>query len=358
MHYTLLKYWVKLSLKLFYYNYQIVGVENIPKKGGVIFAANHQNAPMDAFNIICNSGREPYFATRGDLFSKEWMKKILLSLKMYPVFRLPDGREKMALNNDAFNFFSQKLIEEKSVGIFPEGAAAYKHQLLPLKKGIARLAFKALENNPDKPIYIIPTGLQYERIHDYQADLLIQYGKAILVNDYYDLYLENKARAFRKIVQDLNLKISELIIDIQEEGEVYEEINTLRKNHYNNNQGDLISKFKTGKKIIKNPNDFPLIINKEQKMNLFHLLFFPLLILGFLFHYPIRKHIDNQANKKTKDSQFLATNKFIKGLFFFPFYYAILALIIIIISHKLSLLFIPCIAIGGRWAYRMIHGVL
>lgn len=351
MHYTLLKYWVKLALRLFYFRHQVIGKENIPKTGGVIFAGNHQNAVMDAFNIICNCGREPYFATRSDLFKKEWIKKVLLSLKMYPVYRLHDGRENMKQNEKAFEFFSNKLNEGKSVGIFPEGAASYKYQLLPFKKGMARLALKSLEKNPDNPIYIIPSGLQYTRKHDYQADLLIQFGKAIRVNDYYELYQEKSAKAIRQLTLDIHLKLKELIVHIEDGNYEIENQNRIKIEFQT--KGDLLAKFNAGKQI-----EFLNKIERNYWMSILkYWISYPILIIGFFLHYPFRKIFDYRTHQNIKDSQFFATSKYIHGMFFFPIYYLGLTILIWFLLGKYFLLLLLFIPIGGRWVYRSLKKV-
>ena len=42
---------VSLAMRFFYKKYEISGIENIPKDGGVLFAVNHQNAFMDPIVI-------------------------------------------------------------------------------------------------------------------------------------------------------------------------------------------------------------------------------------------------------------------------------------------------------------------
>ncbi len=358
MIYKFLKYWVKGGLRLFYYRHQVVGTENIPDDGGLIFAANHQNAPMDAFNIICNSEHEPYFATRGSAFKNKNITKILHYLKLYPVYRPMDGWRQMSLNNDAFDFFGKKLLNNKSVGIFPEGAPAYNYRLLPLKKGMARLAFQALEKNPSHIIYIIPTGFHYERKHDYMGDMLIQFSKPIQVNNYYSDFLENKNKAIRNLTLKIESEISNIIIDIQDK-EKYEEINNARKIIYNNSKNNLIHRFKEGKNHINNfeQNDFTNIHKKNQENTLMKILGFPFLIFGLITHYPIRRLIDNNTLKKTKDSQFLATGKFLKGLFIFSFYYLSLIFIILIFLHPVYIFILPLIPVSGRYAYRKMNDI-
>ncbi len=338
-------------MRLFHYRHQVIGKEHIPENEAVIFAANHQNAPMDAFNIICNCGKNPYFATRGDLFKKPILKKILLSLKMYPVFRLRDGRENMKQNEDAFDFFSSQLLKNNAVGIFPEGAASYQHQLLPLKKGMARLAFQTLEKNPDKKIFIIPTGLQYHRKYYYQSDILIQFGKPIPVHDYKKKYLEHKAKAIRKLTQDTALAMQKLIIHIPDKN--YDEINQKRIINYENSDKELIARFKEGLKIVEEPLNYSS--HKKNKKNKFWKI--PLSIFGLIFHYPIRNYFEKKTQEKIKDNQFFATSNFIRGYLFFPFYYFILGCLITYFFSPIYLLCLLFLSFSGRWAYHWMKSV-
>lgn len=350
MHYTLLKYWVRWALRLFYFRHQVVGLENVPKEGGAIFIGNHQNAVMDAFNIICNSGREPYFATRADLFNKDWIRKLLLAFKMYPVYRLRDGRANMKQNEDAFDFFSQRLAEGNTVGIFPEGEASYKYQLLPFKKGMARLAFRALEKNPEQALYIIPSGLQYERKHHYQADLLVQFGKPILVNDYYELYQEKPAKAIRQLTLDTHPKLAQLLIDIPDED--YNFINKEREIVHHNTRGNLAARFRKEKAFIEKPWN-PYRKKKYKNWKIIYGIISPILLIGLLFHYPLRRIIDWRVHRKVKDNQFYASLKFAYGFLLFPMYYLILGIFLCIYFNPFYLLLLPVITLGGRWIYRI-----
>ncbi len=306
---------------------------------------------MDAFNIICNCGREPYFATRADLFQKDWMRKLLLSLKMYPVYRLRDGRANLKQNEDAFDFFSQKLQEGKSVGIFPEGGASYYYRLLNFKKGMARLAFKSLEKNPKHPIYVVPSGLQYERKKDYQGELLLQFGKPIKVNDYWSLYQEKPARAIRQLTLDTHEQLRAILIHIPTED--YERINEDRTHFHLHSKGTLLEKFKQEKQMIE-AGSFPKTKERSQ-FDLIPFILFPITILGLFLHYPFRKLFTLQSRKKIKDSQFFATSNFARGLLFFTLYYPIIGFITYWLLPVYFLLAIPLIPVGGRWVYQLLE---
>ncbi|MEL6843020.1 MAG: 1-acyl-sn-glycerol-3-phosphate acyltransferase, partial [Bacteroidota bacterium] len=97
---------VKPMISGFYRHIQIKNYDKVPIGKPVIFAANHQNALIDALNVIyaVDHRRQVTFLTRADVFNHRF-KHIMLGLfKMLPVYRqrdnLPNIRE---LNADIFN---------------------------------------------------------------------------------------------------------------------------------------------------------------------------------------------------------------------------------------------------------------
>ena len=68
--YHLLKSYVGTTLHFYFKRYQTFGHENIPD-GPVIFAANHQNAFMDALVVTCATRRNPFYLARASIFKKE-----------------------------------------------------------------------------------------------------------------------------------------------------------------------------------------------------------------------------------------------------------------------------------------------
>ena len=84
---------------VFYSEICIINPENVPAKGPVIFAPNHQNALMDALAILLLVDKQPVFMARADIFKKKTVGKILNFLKIIPVFRIRDGVSNLSNNN-------------------------------------------------------------------------------------------------------------------------------------------------------------------------------------------------------------------------------------------------------------------
>ncbi|NOZ34893.1 MAG: hypothetical protein GXO80_06305 [Chlorobi bacterium] len=121
IRYAVLKVYAKfVHDKIFYKKVKYFGTENIPKNKPVLIAPNHQNALMDALAIIFALDKQIVFLARSDIFQNRMVAKILFFLKILPVFRMRDGKEKLKLNETIYNKTIQILKKKRPVVIFPE----------------------------------------------------------------------------------------------------------------------------------------------------------------------------------------------------------------------------------------------
>lgn len=98
---------------------------------------------------------------------------------------------------DVLKKIDQKIVYEKvldklasggCIGIFPEGGSHDRTDLLPLKVGVALIAYSALEQD-DLNVPIVPVGLNYFRSHRWRGRATVEFGQPIWVdpttlNDY------------------------------------------------------------------------------------------------------------------------------------------------------------------------------
>lgn len=68
----------------------------------------------------------------------------------------------------------------RTIGIFPEGGSHDRTDLLPLKVGIALIAYSALEQNGSS-VPIVPVGLNYFRGHRFRGRVTVEFGKVRFV---------------------------------------------------------------------------------------------------------------------------------------------------------------------------------
>jgi 1-acyl-sn-glycerol-3-phosphate acyltransferase len=114
------------------------GQENIPRKGGVIFAPNHLSYVdwgTDALFFQAN-GRYPTFLIKDGAFKVKGIGPFLYKAGQLPVHR---GRADAAL---VLKQAEQALAEGAAVVIYPESTATRDPELWPMvaKTGVARLA--------------------------------------------------------------------------------------------------------------------------------------------------------------------------------------------------------------------------
>ena len=138
-----------------YRHFQYVGRENIPTDGAVIFAPNHTNALCDAMCVLGIDGRRKVFMARADIFKNPKQAKWLNFFKIMPINRMRDGVEAVKHDDEAMDKAVEVLGDGVPFCILPEGTHRPMHSLLPLGKGIFRIALRANEKFGDeKPVYI------------------------------------------------------------------------------------------------------------------------------------------------------------------------------------------------------------
>ena len=149
-----------LCTYLSYRKIQVTGLENVPKDGAVMLAPNHSNALMDAMVILRTRRTPTVFGARADLFGNPVVAKLLTFLKILPMVRKRDGLRNVLRNVDIQEDILEVMEDGVPFCMFAEGTHRAKHSLLPVGKGIFRIAIDAARRF-DKPVYVVPVGLDY-----------------------------------------------------------------------------------------------------------------------------------------------------------------------------------------------------
>lgn len=174
-----------------YRRFQQVGLDRIPEDGAVIFAPNHTNALNDALAVLGLKMERKVFVARADIFRKQKTARILRWLKIMPIRRMRDGAAEVKNNGDTEDQAIATLRNGVKFCILPEGTHRAKHSLLPLAKGIFRIALRANEEfGAEKPIYIVPVGLEYGDYFHLWDDLTVNVGEPLNVTAYVQAHPE------------------------------------------------------------------------------------------------------------------------------------------------------------------------
>ena len=173
----------------FYSKVEYSGQENIPINEPLLIAPNHQNALMDALNLLYTTPQDIVFLARADIFNNRALAFFLNSMKMLPVFRQRDGAAELGKNVDIFDICVDVLLNRHFLCVMPEGNHGSQRRLRTIVKGIFRIGFRAQEEYKDKPfVKILPVGFDVRDYIKHNQPLLVQYGKPIDLSEYWVQY--------------------------------------------------------------------------------------------------------------------------------------------------------------------------
>ncbi len=183
--YSFLKIFVDWSVRSSYKKYQVEGLENIPKEGSVIWAANHTNALMDPMVLLSSTKCAKVFVARADIFKKPWAKKALSFLRVMPIFRIRDGFDAVKQNDQTIAQATDVILNGVPFIIYPEATHRPKHSLLKLSKGAFHIAESAIEQAPEgQQVFILPIGIEYGDYFRYRSTVLVRFAEPINVTEF------------------------------------------------------------------------------------------------------------------------------------------------------------------------------
>ncbi|MCH9005938.1 MAG: 1-acyl-sn-glycerol-3-phosphate acyltransferase [Proteobacteria bacterium] len=194
----------------FFRRIDVVGDENIPTEGPVIFAGNHPNALMDGWLLTARCGRWPlHFMVNAKLWEYRILGRMLDAMGAVPVYRREE-HEGDVDNSKAFDKLYEVIESGNCMGIFPEGVSHTESQLTKLKTGTARIALSVAARGNVK-VTIIPCGLNYIHRDRFRSQVLIEFGEPIVIDGEWLAKFEADERA---AVLDLTEHLAQALIAV------------------------------------------------------------------------------------------------------------------------------------------------
>ena len=181
---------------------EVNGLINVPKKGGVIIAANHTtylDIPVIYAALLNKIGRPMRFIAKRELLKDTFFRTVtlLFEYKMNKVIIIDRENPENALN-EAIN----ALKNGEVIGIYPEGSRNPSGRIKKGKTGVARLALAA--KVPVVPIGIkgtfklMPTNASLPKI---KKIVKLSIGKPMYLEKYYG------KRINKKILENITRKV-------------------------------------------------------------------------------------------------------------------------------------------------------
>lgn len=164
---------------------EVTGIENIPTKGPVIVAFNHQSY-FDFICFIAVSPRNVHYLAAEKFFKKPLWSFLLRITGQIPVERTSNDKR------ETHDIVHQYLDEGKMLGIFPEGTRAGENTtMLRAYSGVARYAI-------EKKVPIVPVGIigtfeilsRFDNFPKFKKIVRMNVGEPIYFSEYYSAKLE------------------------------------------------------------------------------------------------------------------------------------------------------------------------
>ncbi len=181
MLYKILKILSRIAIRIYCRKIIINKPETLKIDGPVLIAANHPNSFFDSIILNTVFKKNIWSLARGDVFRKPFHARLLNSLNILPVYRTSEGVENLSENYKTFEACIEKLKENATIAIYSEGLCVNEWHLRNLKKGTARLAVKAWEENI--PLKVLPVGINYSSFRKFGKNVFLNFGNPITKND-------------------------------------------------------------------------------------------------------------------------------------------------------------------------------
>ncbi len=203
-----------MSLQLYFRRIDVIGSENVPKHGPVIFVSNHPSALIDPLLVATTLKRKIHFLAASEFFGKGLKARILKNkLNMIPVHRPWLSKGEKVSNAEMFNECYKSLNQDKCIILFPEASSETVSKIRELKTGAVRIkaGFEAFTQGT-KSVCIIPIGLNYSNPHEFQSRVVVKIGEPIVFDPSGETDLIERYRIQTSQVQE-ELKKSIIHID-------------------------------------------------------------------------------------------------------------------------------------------------
>jgi len=173
---------IRIITSTFFRRIDVVGIENVPKEGAVIFAGNHPNALMDGWLLTAKCGRWPlHFVGNAKLWKYRMLVPFLNATGAVPVYRREEHDGEVD-NQEAFETLYEVIESGNCMGIFPEGVSHVEPKMVKLKTGAARIALTVAARGKTH-VEMIPCGLNYIHRHRFRSQVLIEFGQPVVIDD-------------------------------------------------------------------------------------------------------------------------------------------------------------------------------
>jgi glycerol-3-phosphate O-acyltransferase / dihydroxyacetone phosphate acyltransferase len=238
-----------ISVRTFYRRFQTDKSNVLKKNVATVVVLNHANAFIDPVACALSFNFRGFYMARGDAFKNKIVGSFLYGIGILPIFRMSDaGRQGLLKNDISYKAFSNHLLRDRLIQIFPEAICVWEKKLRPVKKGTARMILNYLKDNNKTTLNVQALGLNYSCASKFGSDLYLTSGKAIDAGQYLQQYLEDESAGMMALTKAIENEMSQLIIQVSNENETaFNILEVMQKNELASN--DLAQHYEQSKKL-------------------------------------------------------------------------------------------------------------
>ena len=257
--YQFLKTLTKTVFGIFFSKTTVINEKGLKFSNPTILVSNHPNTLLDPLNVAARVDSIVHFLANAGLFEVPVLGPVLSKLYCIPIERQKDVNGRGVRNTDSFDRCSEFLTAGGCLYIAAEGTSVMEYRLRKLKTGTARIALRAeAKNNFKLGLTILPVGLTYSSPTDFRSEVVVNAGNPVKVADYQALFEEDNFKAARKLTQDLQINLGELLYNTHDDAEEFfiKKIEIILNNE--NPKGPEVQFFRT-KEYIKSTRELKII---------------------------------------------------------------------------------------------------
>jgi glycerol-3-phosphate O-acyltransferase / dihydroxyacetone phosphate acyltransferase len=330
--------------------------------GPLIVAANHPNMMLDALLIYSLYERDLWFLAKSTLFTNPLAAKLLKACHLLPVYRRMDGSDPTQ-NDRTFEKATSCLASGGGIAIFPEGTSIGGRTVLTLKTGAARLALQAhADPSIGSELTVQPVGITYSDPVRFRTAVTLSIGEPIVVERFIAANPGDDRSIVKALTTAIEAELRQLTVDVEEphHARLVDKIARLYGHHAQtfegletiaNNVEALVPLYPELAERYERRIDEMLALSHGPETSNARTVLLPLITVGVLTHCIPYRLTGRIATSLSQSDVALGSNKLVIGTLLFPLWYALLALVaLLVFEPALACLLLVAVFVCGYLA--------
>ncbi len=208
---------VRLGVRAYFKEIEVVGRSWATVDTPMIFASNHPHSITDSLVLGLAAGRMLHFIAHSGLFRNRFKAWFMRNSGVIPVYRPRDVEGSAEKNLTMFSACYEILDGGGAIGIFPEGTSAKERRVQKLKTGTARIALGAEERAGwNLGLTLVPVGLNFESSSRFRSRVLVKFGEPILPEEWRAEYEADPSATVTRMTNLLQERLRREVVNVEQ----------------------------------------------------------------------------------------------------------------------------------------------